>query len=275
MPIYNQDLEAALNAVYPYKPTSTFTGDTGIDINIWGVLDGTVSKFNVFGGGCEAAAGTDTDVWDDGAAQPVYPYPGSATMTHISTPVDDATMRNKVINIQGLDTNWESAGQNVTLDATNTTTAVALTTPLRRVFLMKVHTNVVAAQNIELHNAANTATYGVIVAGNNQSQMALYTVPEGKNAVITNYQASVVNETAANKTPIATEVKLLSADRLRNYEFQLKHATGIATQGTGAHQSFNPYLGVFSRRTDIRLMVHCIAEPGKVYAGFDIFTVDL
>jgi len=275
MPIYNQDLEAALNAVYPYKPTSTFTGDMGIDINIWSVLDGTVAKVNKFGGGCEAAAGVDTDVWDDGAAQPVYPWPSSADITHISTPVDDATMRNKTINVQGLDTDWEEVSQNVNLDATNTTTAVALGTPLRRVFRMKVHANVVAAQNIEVHNSANTTTYGVVTAGNNQTLMALYTVPEGKNAVITNYYASVLNETNPNKTPLGTNVKLFAADRLRNYEFQLKHATGIPSEGDALSHHFNPYVGVFSRRTDLKLMMHCIGEPGTVYAGFDIFLVDL
>jgi len=59
-------------------------------------------------------------------------------MTSISQTTDQVAMRSAVIEVQGLDASWDAVTQNATLDASDTTTVVTLTTPLIRVFRMKV-----------------------------------------------------------------------------------------------------------------------------------------
>ena len=237
-----------------------------------GLIDGA-SVVNKFGGGCEAAADTETDAWDDGATQPVYPWPTSALITDLSQDADQVAMRGATIQVQGLDTNWALVVQDRTLDASDTSTPVELATPLRRIFRMKVQANVVGDSNIVAHNAADNVDYAIVQAGNNQTLMSLYTVPLGKVALMSGYYASVVNETAANKTPVGTEVKLFAADRNAGYEFQLKHATAIAENGANEHHVFDPPYR-FTQKTDIKIQMRCIKEPGHIHAGFDLKLFD-
>jgi len=238
-----------------------------------GLLDG-VSAVNKFGGGYESAADTTTDVYDNGGSVAVYPWPSTATITDVKQAVNQAAMVGQTIEVQGLDANWALVVQTVDLDGTNTTTKVQLTTPLIRIFRMKVLANVVTDQDINaMDTGAGTVIYATMQAGFNQTLMALYTVPAGKTALLTDYYAAVVNETAANKTPVGTEVKLWAADRANGYEFQLKHATSVAENSDMQHQEFLPYLK-FNEKTDIKVTMRCIKEPGHVHAGFDLYILD-
>jgi len=138
---------------------------------------------------------------------------------------------------------------------------------------MKVLENVVSDSDIVIHNAADNIDYAFIRAGNNQTLMALYTVPAGKTAYMTGFYANVVNATAANKTPDGTEIKLWAADRHNGYEFQIKHATAIAKNGGNEHHHYNPY-PKFGQKTDIKVTMFCIAQPAHVHAGFDLILID-
>jgi len=233
-----------------------------------------ISTVNKFGGGFDAAADTVSDVWDDGTTQPVYPWPTSATITDIKQSVDQAAMRGQTIEVQGLDSNWDLVVQTKALDAANTTTKVTLDTALIRIFRMKVLANVVTDQIVQaMDTGAGVAVFAVIQAGNNQTLMSLYTVPNGKTAYLTNYYASVTNETQINKTPVGTEIKLWAADRANSYEFQLKHATSLASESDRDPHHFNPYYK-FNQKTDIKITMECIAEDGHVHSGFDLILKD-
>lgn len=231
------------------------------------------SWVNKFGGGCEAATDTATDVWDNGATNAIYDFPATATITHVRSAVDSATTQGLAIEVQGLDANWDLVVQDATLDGTNSTTEVALTTALLRIFRIKVQANVVADQNIWAGStgmAAATAS-AVVIAGNNQTLMAIYTVPANKTAYMTKMYASVVD--ATNKTPTSTEVVLWAADRANSYEFQIKNAQGIPSQGNPLEHEWLPFQK-FTEKTDIKLQVTCANQPGLVYGGFDLILVD-
>jgi hypothetical protein len=231
------------------------------------------SNMNKFGGGFEAAAGTTYDVWDNAVANAVYDWPTTATITHVRAATDSAATQGLAVELKGLDANWNITVQNATLDAIDSETEVLLTTPLIRIFRKRVIANVVADQNIwsgATGMAAATAT-SVIQAGNNQTLMALYTVPNGKTAYMTGFYASVVD--ATNKTPTSTEVRLWAADRDNGYEFQLKMATAIAEGGSAEHHHFSPY-NKFTQKTDIKVTMNCTDEAGHVHAGYDLILVD-
>ena len=208
------------------------------------------------------------------------------------------------IQVQGLDANWDLVIQTADLDGTDTTTEVELTTPLLRVFRMKVHAEVVLAADLWVGAtgvAAGTAK-AIIQAGNNQTLMAIYTVPAGKTAYMTQYY--VDNVPTATKIPDSVEFKLWMADSgvsddnltlvaggnlllvdgvsallLANqtgYAFQLKHERAIPKQGGGILQPFKPYMRI-TEKTDIKISASVVGgagDDGHPHAGFDLILVD-
>ncbi len=223
---------------------------------------------NKFGSnGSIADAGTE-EVWDGSGS---YTFPSTADITHISQATDQAAMQGGTIEVQGLDTNWTLTTQSKNLDASDTTTAVALDTALKRVFRMKVLEDVVTDQDISAHNSGDTTTYATITAGNNQTLMAIYTVPASKTAYMTRYWGDTIPSTG--KDPDSTQFKLWTADRDNSYEFQLKHARAIAKAAPGLENPFKPYFSI-PAKTDIKITASPVGEAAMVFAGFDLILVD-
>ena len=157
-----------------------------------------LTHINKFGSLTNATQDTAVDLWDGGGT---YVFPAStADMTHVSQTTDQAAARGSTWTIQGLNTSYVEVEQNVILDATNTTTLVALGTPLFRVNRMFMLTpDILLTSTVRLHNAGETIDYVDIQLDHNQTLNAIYTVPAGKTAYITNIGADHVPVT--NKDP--------------------------------------------------------------------------
>ncbi|KKN12841.1 hypothetical protein LCGC14_1012520 [marine sediment metagenome] len=226
------------------------------------------SCINKFGANLAIASATTEDIWDGGGT---YPFPTTADITHIVQAVDQVAMRGANIEVQGLDINWALVTQTKALNAANTTTAVALDTALLRVFRMRVNADVVGDQDIHVQNVGAGTQYATMLAGNNQTLMAIYTVPAGKTAFITNYFADTLVVTA--KDPKSVNFRLWVADRANSYEFQLKHAQGINEAGTGITHVFAPYL-VVTEKSDIKITAMPADKEVSAHAGFALILVD-
>ncbi len=166
-----------------------------------------------------------------------------------------------MVEVQGLDASWIQTTQVTTLNAADSTTEVVLTTALIRVFRMKVVANTVADQNIWVGAtgvAAGTAK-GIIQLGNNQTLMAIYTVPHGKTAYMTQYYAD--NVPTETKKPDSVEFNLWVADRDNSYEFQLKHSRAIPIAGPGLTQEFRPYFKI-TQKSDIKMSAEVSGGAG-------------
>ncbi len=227
-----------------------------------------MSSINKFGANAEITKDTYEDIWDGGGE---YPFPTTAVITKISQTTDQAAMRGETIEVQGLDANWDLIVQTIDLDGSNTTTAVTLTTPLIRVFRLKVLADVVIDATVRCHNTAEDVDYAIMGIGNNQTLMAIYTVPRGYTAYLTKYYCTVVESTG--KEPKSTRFGLWMADRGKGYEFQLKHAIGVPKAGSMAEHSFAPYAGKISEMTDIKINALPKNEVGDVAAGFDLILI--
>jgi len=125
-------------------------------------------------------------VWDDGRQNYDF-YPLSAVMLAVSsTSVEDADYVTatgvRSVNIQGLDDNLRSQQETVSLLGP---TPVPLVNKYRRIFRMKaVGSNEYLvdgagfnAGTIRCSDASDGVTAAVVTAGNNQTLMAVYTVP--------------------------------------------------------------------------------------------------
>jgi len=225
------------------------------------------SAVNKFGSNVEVSSGTTEDVWDGGGA---YSFPITADITHVSQVASQTAMRGQTVEVQGLDAEWNLVVQTVTLDASDSTTPVALATALIRVFRMKVLANVVIDQAISLKNIGGVTTYATMRAGKNQTLMAIYCVPAGYTAYMTNYYFDYVRD--ASRDPTGVEFALSAADRANGYEFQVKHQKGVPKQAPGHQHMFKPYYK-FTEKTDIKISAQPSGADAHVHAGFDLILV--
>ena len=135
---------------------------------------------------------------------------------------------------------------------------------------MKVLADVVSTSPIRVHNAGETQDYAIIGTGNNQTLMAIYTVPNGKTAYMTCYYAH--HNPATGQDPTSNPIKLWASDRENSYAKQIKHIVGLPN-GDGFQHFFNPYTK-FTQKTDIFITASPVGKDANVSAGFDLILVD-
>ena len=184
------------------------------------------------------------------------------------------------IEIQGLDANYDLVIQTRTLQGL---TRVALSTDLIRVFRMK---NVGATNNAGhvvcyVNGADTTPADGVpdnnnliravMQPGNNQTLMAIYTVPNGCTAYLGGWYASI---SGARKTSNYT-IDLLA--RPFGQVFQIKHKAALSDTGSSHIDHNYKEPEVFAAKTDIEIRVTAEASgvsEASISAGFDIVLVN-
>jgi hypothetical protein len=111
----------------------------------------------------------------------------------------------------------------------------------------------------------------IIQPGNNQTEMAVYTIPAGK----TGYMRSWFASTSGSNRSSNYVMRLLA--RSFGGVFQLKHKTAIADNGTSAYHHIYEEPEVFQAKTDIEMKTTMTANgatSANISAGFDIVLVD-
>jgi len=212
---------------------------------------------------------------DAGIDQMEYVF---STTTNITEVVSDSASDTFDLEVQGLDVDWALSTQTVTL---NGQTPVSLTTDLRRVFRMK---NVNSADNVgHIYATATTTSYtagvpdnttkvrAVIHPNNNQTLMAIYTIPAGKTGYMSNFWATTAG---ANKTSnYVIDLKARPFGKV----FNLKNREALSDVGT-SHINQPYYIPeVFAEKTDIMMTADVVASGvtgAAISAGFDIILID-
>lgn len=142
---------------------------------------------------------------------------------------------------------------------------------------MKVVDSTSADQNIWVGAtgvAAATAS-GIIQAGNNQTLMAIYTIPANKTAYITNYYATL-NKASGGGSTLGALIKLWAIDNANSYVKQIKHIAGVDANANSAYiHDFFPYFKA-TEKTDIYIDAtnQSGSVVGDISAGFDLILVD-
>jgi len=217
-------------------------------------------------------------VWDgaDDANidQMVYQYSSTDDIDSISSSNAGDTQD---IEILGLDVNFDVVTQTRTLSGQ---TRVALSTDLLRVFRMKnVGTTDNAGHVYCYVNGAITAgvpdtpadVRAVIQPGNNQTLMAIYTIPDGKTGYMRDWFAALGG--ASRSANYTIELRARPTGQV----FQLKHLSAIAEEGSSTikHDYVEPE--VFAARTDIEMRVSIATgaiTAASIAAGFDLVLID-
>ena len=214
-------------------------------------------------------------VWDGandaGIDQMDYQY---STTADIDSLVSSNAGDSVDIEIQGLDSNWDLTTQTITL---NGQTRVALDTDLIRVFRM---INVGATDLVgDVSCYVNSSITGGVVDdsadvraiinnGNNQTLMAIYTIPNGKTGYM---RSGFVSAAGAKKTSVHN-VRLFA--RPTGGVFQLKHDTSINLAGTSYIQHLYVDPEVLPAKTDLEVKVNSDEDQAGISAGFDLVLVD-
>lgn len=223
-------------------------------------------------------------VWDGsddgGINQMTYQYSTTAIIDSISSSSTADTMD---IQLQGLDANFDLVTQNVTL---NGQTRVALGTNLIRIFRMKNNGTVDLVGNAYVYE--NTALTGgvpndrtkirsLINNGNNQTLMAVYTVPQDKVGYLRDWYASTAGSSKDSQYIIRLWARSYNEGLGVYNAWQLKHITSISDVGTSYVQHKYEEPETFIGKVDIRMTVEATAvgaSGASISAGFDVVLVN-
>ena len=217
-------------------------------------------------------------IWDGANAADInvmqYVYSTTNAIDSISS---SSTSDVIAIEIQGVDADFNIIVQTNSLAGQ---TRVAMTTPLYRVFRCRNigATSIVGSFYCYENTALNLGTpvdtskiRAAIDDGNNQTEMAVYTIPAGKTGYMRDWYASIAG---GNKT--SNYIMELYA-RPPGQVFQLKHKWAIADSGTSMVQFKFEEPEIFAEGTDIELRVSATSSgvtAASISAGFDIVLVD-
>jgi hypothetical protein len=257
---------------------SLYTIDHGLEI-ARGTFS-TMSLIHKFG----AAPDFDTDdnevtIWDganDGGIDEMsYTYSATAAIDTISSSNNGDTQD---IEIQGLDSNYDLVTQTVTLTGQ---TQATLGTSLIRVFRAKNVGSTNLAGDVYIFEQTadaggdgipddTTKIRAVIYAANNQTEMAIYTVPDGKSAYMRGFYAT--NAGARQTADYLIKLKVRPFGQV----FQLKHKM-VIPDTTAPFQHIYTDPQKFTEKSDIEMTVQVLTAgktDANMIAGFDVVLVD-
>jgi hypothetical protein len=194
-------------------------------------------------------------IWDVNDTN--YPWASWATAGTLSIPAVNASDNGKSITINGLDSNYESLSETVTVSSS---AAVSTTGSFLRIQNAYMHngsaTNV---GNINIQKGGTTVAR--ITAGNGQTLMAIYTVPAGHTAYILQGAASC--QSGADATGD------MFVRYYGNESFRVGHAFEVSGDG-------GPYIYEFCipvkipEKSDIDVRASVRSNNARVTAAFDI-----
>ena len=253
-----------------------FTGDAfSISASMGGVKG--VSCINKFGRNRDVDGAE--DIWGGGdiaAASSEYTYQAAAGIHYISSSTAGAVD----IEVQGLDANWDPQTVTVTL-ASTTKTQIGTGETFIRIFRAKNVGATDLAGIVFIYEDdtvsagvpdTNTKIKAVINGSDNQTLMAMYTIPNGKTGVLADVTAgSDKGVTAGNA---GAGVIIVQAREFGGV-FQHKSTIPLSRDGGMVNHGYPEGKPTFPAKTDIKCRVEAIGVASSdVTAEFDLYLID-
>lgn len=241
------------------------------------------SSVNKFGQAIDVDASDPTDLWDgaDGGLTPTSTkvwVPPTQARVHalVSSDAADTAAGTgaRLVEVQGLDANWEFQTEEVIL---NGTTPVNTTNSYLRIFRMKVTSVGSGGANagiIKATAATDATVTAAIQTGVNQTLMAIYTIPADHTGYLYSYYCSVDRSAPSN---VSFDVQLLVKPDASQSDapFQVKHRNGLYINGASyVNQVFQSPLKI-TEMSDVKLQaIDCTDANTQVSGGFHIVLVN-
>lgn len=231
----------------------------------------TISHVNKFGYNPDADTAAE-DVWDAGGVWvgPTVARVHDIVSTSIADDGDPAGTGALTVKIFGLDSDWLEQSEIITMDGT---TPVETASEYIRIFRMQVLTvgsGGVAAGNITATAQTDSTVTAQITAGQNQTLMAIYTIPAGKVGYMANLHAAALG---GSPSGLDATVRLLFTDNANGYPKTTKWIGSMGRDSYDVDKIWNPFL-IVGEKTDIVVEVTPDANNASITSSFDIILVD-
>ena len=210
-------------------------------------------------------------IWENGGVYTGFPDGDAETLRIVSTDANDAAAGTgaQTVTVVGLDENWLIQSETLTLNGTTPATGTLL---FRRVHTASVQTSgstntAFNAGTITVSHSTTTANvFLTIQPGRNQSNAAVYTVPDGKIGIKVNLRVEVDRGNASTISGYVYVREFGKSPRLRR-PFTASNTSGFYEE---------PYGGLtYPAKTDIGIIVTaCSANNTAVQGSFDIILID-
>ncbi len=240
----------------------------GFGLNVSMGMYPSYSTLHKFGENSAIDTTTDPEeIWEAGG---VYVYDADGTAPIVSLISDDGGDTEPIL-VTGLDINGHEVEQTITLTGG---TRVALTTPLWRVYRMANLGTTDLAGTVYCYTGtggvpAANAIRAIISDTNNQTLMALYTIPAHKVGFMFRKEFGVSRGVAA------AEVLCNYCTREFGKVFRIQERINLSNSGTSTYEDEHAFPDPLTARMDIRMRVEeTSANAVGVFATFDILLVD-
>jgi len=197
-------------------------------------------------------------IWD-GSTEYVFP-PDIGTGIQVKS--DDSGDSQEII-IQGLDENFNEVSWTGSL---NGLTDVNVDGTWSRIFRSFNNDNTDFAGDINIHaNGDDSLSYAKILGSNNQTLMAVYTIPENTTGYLLQYEASAQNTQSSSSIGYTLHLKTREYGKV----FRVKEVTSITTENSHTQTLVNPF--ILPPKTDVLInVVNANGNNGSVNADFSI-----
>ena len=233
------------------------------------------SVIDKFGVNPEITVGTDPeDVWEGGG---LYSYDTFGTAPIVSIASNNAGDTQE-ISIDGLDINGAFVNQKITLQGT---TRTALTTALWRVFRLENEAD--AGGDISgtvfcytgtgaVPSLLDSEVRAVILNGNNQTQMALYTIPKGKVGYL--FRGEIGIEYSGSVGAGTNFAKVQYQSRRVGKVFKTKKTINVISAANSNYGDVRSFPDAIPALTDIKVKCLQVSETMGVWATLDMMLID-
>ena len=230
-----------------------------------------MSFISKFGRNPTIASGAQEVIWDQ--ADAAYTYMSSGSTLYISS---SNNADNQVYEVQGLDANWGLQTVEVTLSGF---TFVALTGSWVRVFRAKNISGTNSAGDVYIADdntdgggdgIPDTASNikAKIIQGNNQTNMAIYTVPNGNKGYLMDWYVSLLRLTGVSSVAADCDIFLRNVGGV----FRSTQPIGVQNTGNGVWNYNWPIPIEMEPQTDIEVRAKPTANS-DVSAGFTVLLI--
>ena len=220
---------------------------------------------NKYGSNTDIDTTTDPEtIWSAGGLYAFLSSAGTVAVVSSDANDDDGDTGARTISIEGLDANYDQITETVTLNGTGSVNTTTHTDWLR---VNRAY--VVSAGSSEKNEGIITMSVGgttvaTIPAEKGQTQMAIYTVPNGYNAYITNLFGAIVKGTGA-----ATNADVQFYSR-KNNVIRLQQEISLDSAGTSEFNKTYAIPLAFEEKTDIYAEALVGANNTSIFVNFGI-----
>lgn len=231
-----------------------------------------VAKGNVPGAssvlkfGRNPAVGTTTeDVWDGGGiwVPPTQPRVHNVASSDIND--TSAGTGAQTVEVIGLTSDFNEVSETIVMDGT---TNVPTAFEYIRIYRMKVLTAGSGGENagnITATAVTDATVTAQISIGNNQTLMAIYTIPAGKQGLLHSWYAN--NNLAGLAGAVDFQLRIKEDGSV----FQVKNHLGVMSPGDSLFQHFFESPLVIPEKSDIKVNATGSAVGQDASAGFDLY----